>query len=167
MAQRFTAYASPVGKLLLAADDVGLTGIWIEGAKYYAAGLAENAQPGNLPVLEETKRWLDLYFSGRDPGFLPALHPQGTAFQKRVWACLVEIPYGTMTTYGAITNRLGAQKMAARAVGGAVGRNPVSIVIPCHRVIGADGTLTGYAGGLDVKRKLLALEGIDIRNLKG
>ncbi len=160
--QRFTHYPSPVGKLLLAAEEAGLTGIWMEGAKYYAATLAENAKPGNSPALEETKRWLDLYFSGKDPGFLPPIHLPGTAFQKRVWACLLEIPYGTVTTYGAIANQLGVQRMAARAVGSAVGHNPISIVVPCHRVVGADGTLTGYAGGLDIKRRLLALEGVDI-----
>ena len=107
-------------------------------------------------------RWLDLYFAGKEPDFSPALNPTGTAFQMSVWAILQTIPFGETTTYGAIARRLEEQtkkRMSAQAVGGAVGRNPISIIVPCHRVIGADGSLTGYAGGLDKKEYLLRTEG--------
>ncbi len=112
--------------------------------------------------LEQAARWLDIYFSGRDPGFAPPLSLRGTAFERSVWAELMKIPFGQTATYGAIAARLGLPRGAARAVGGAVGRNPVSLVVPCHRVVGANGRLTGYAGGLERKRFLLALEGVII-----
>ncbi|WP_297941626.1 methylated-DNA--[protein]-cysteine S-methyltransferase [uncultured Campylobacter sp.] len=120
----------------------------------------------NLPVLDQTKRWLDLYFSGREPGFTPALNPVGSAFRRAVWEILLKIPYGKTTTYGQIAREIaaarGLAKMSAQAVGGAVGHNDISIIIPCHRVIGAHGNLTGYAGGIDRKIKLLKLEGINM-----
>ena len=123
----------------------------------------------NLAVFDQTKRWLDLYFSGREPGFTPALNPVGSAFRRAVWEILLKIPYGKTTTYGQIAREIaaarGLAKMSAQAVGGAVGHNEISIIIPCHRVIGAHGSLTGYAGGIDRKIKLLKLEGVDMRGL--
>ena len=123
----------------------------------------------NLAVFDQTKRWLDLYFSGREPGFTPALNPVGSAFRRAVWEILLKIPYGKTTTYGQIAREIaaarGLAKMSAQAVGGAVGHNEISIIIPCHRVIGAHGSLTGYAGGIDRKIKLLKLEGVDVRGL--
>ena len=123
----------------------------------------------NLAVFDQTKRWLDLYFSGREPGFTPALNPLGSAFRRAVWEILLKIPYGKTTTYGQIAREIaaarGLAKMSAQAVGGAVGHNEISIIIPCHRVIGAHGNLTGYAGGIDRKIKLLQLEGVDMRGL--
>ena len=134
----------------------------------------ENEQNGcfeekDLAVFDQTKRWLDLYFSGREPGFTPALNPAGSAFRRTVWEILLKIPYGKTTTYGQIAREItaarGLAKMSAQAVGGAVGHNEISIIIPCHRVIGAHGNLTGYAGGIDRKIKLLQLEGVDMRGL--
>mgnify|MGYP000926299127 FL=1 len=123
----------------------------------------------NLAVFDQTRRWLDLYFSGREPGFTPALNPLGSAFRRAVWEILLKIPYGKTTTYGQIAREIaaarGLAKMSAQAVGGAVGHNEISIIIPCHRVIGAHGNLTGYAGGIDRKIKLLQLEGIDMQGL--
>ncbi len=150
-----TTYRSPLGDILLAADEEGLTALdFVEGERRPRSG-------ENHPVLEEGRRWLSLYFSGRDPGFTPALHLSGTPFRMTVWQLLKEIPYGRTTTYGALAERLAAERggrMAPQAVGGAVGRNPVALIVPCHRVIGADGSLTGYAGGLYRKERLLALE---------
>lgn len=155
-------FSSPLGDILLAADEAGLTGLWFAGSKYFAEGLDADAQPGSSPALQQACRWLTLYFSGRDPGFVPPLHPQGTAFQQLVWAQLLRIPYGQTTTYGALARdlaaRLGRERFSAQAVGGAVGHNPISIIVPCHRVLGADGSLTGYAGGLARKQALLELE---------
>lgn len=158
-------YASPLGGMLLACDDTGLVGLWFEGQRYFARGLTQPRETrATHPILRETARWLDVYFSGREPGFTPPLHPAGTPFRSEVWRILCGIPYGTTTTYGAIAaelaRRRGASRVSARAVGGAVGHNPISLIIPCHRVVGADGALTGYAGGLDRKSRLLALEGI-------
>lgn len=144
---------SALGALLLAADEVGITGIWFVGQKYFPQNL-RLTDP--TPPLEEAKRWLALYFSGVEPDFTPALHLTGTAFQLSVWALLQKIPYGQTVTYGALAKRLGCG--SAQAVGGAVGRNPVSVIVPCHRVLGADGGLTGYAGGLEKKEALLRLE---------
>ncbi len=157
----FASCASPLGKILLAADDEGLTMLGFPG-KNDAAPV-----PPRHPVLQETKHWLDLYFSGRNPEFTPPLHLLGTPFQLEVWRLLLNIPFGKTTTYGAlakeIAQRRGVRRMAAQAVGGAVGRNPVALIVPCHRVIGADGSLTGYASGLDKKAWLMALEGIDLQ----
>ena len=156
-----THYASLLGPILLAADETGLTGLWFEGQKYFPSFLGVDYQEKETPILTETVRWLDVYFSGKDPGFLPPLHPQGSPFRQTVWRLLLEIPYGTVTTYGALARTLRGQGIsaAAQAVGGAVGHNPISILIPCHRVVGSDGSLTGYAGGLDRKTRLLQLEG--------
>ena len=154
------SYASPVGELLLAADEEGLTGLWLAGEKYFP-GVPEGA-PQEMPVLEETKRWLDIYFTGREPDFLPPLHPAGSPFRQEVWALLRRIPCGQTTTYGALARQLAAERglsrMSAQAVGGAVGHNVISIIIPCHRVVGTNGSLTGYAGGIDKKAALLRLE---------
>lgn len=152
-----THYASPLGPILLAADETGLTGLWFEGQKYFPSFLGVDYQEKETPVLTETVRWLDVYFSGKDPGFLPPLHPQGSPFRQTVWDILLTIPRGQTITYGEIARRLGVR--SAQAVGGAVGHNPISILIPCHRVVGSDGSLTGYAGGLDRKTRLLQLEG--------
>ena len=155
-------YQSPLGGMLLAADEIGLTGVWFDGQKYFANTLPEEHIEQEAPVLAETKRWLDLYFTGTEPDFTPPLHPIGSEFQKAVWALLLKIPYGQTVTYGELARQLGAEKMSAQAVGGAVGHNKISVIIPCHRVVGANGSLTGYAGGIDKKVKLLTLEGADM-----
>lgn len=152
-----THYASPLGPILLAADETGLTGLWFEAQKYFPSFLGVDYQEKETPVLTETVRWLDVYFSGKDPGFLPPLHPQGSPFRQTVWDILLTIPRGQTMTYGEIARRLGVH--SAQAVGGAVGHNPISILIPCHRVVGSDGSLTGYAGGVERKARLLQLEG--------
>ena len=162
-------YQSPIGDILLAADDTGLTGLWFEGQKYFARCLDKNREEKEVPVLEAAKRWLDLYFSGKEPDFSVPLHFIGTDFQKQVWEILCTIPYGRTTTYGDIAKRFAAKKglphMSAQAIGGAVGHNEISIIVPCHRVVGSDGSLTGYAGGVDKKRALLTLEGVDMSGL--
>ncbi len=164
--QNITHYESPLGGILLAADEKGLTGLWFSGAKYYAGGLDIKHTKGDLPVLDEAKRWLDIYFTGREPDFMPSLHITGTAFQLSVWSILQQIPYGETITYGAIAKQIaalrGLTRMSAQAVGGAVGRNKISILVPCHRVVGSSGSLTGYAGGVDKKSALLKLEGVDM-----
>ena len=152
-----THYASPLGPILLAADETGLTGLWFEGQKYFPSFLGVDYQEKETPVLTETARWLDIYFSGKDPDILPPLHPQGSPFRQTVWDILLTIPRGQTMTYGEIARRLGVR--SAQAVGGAVGHNPISILIPCHRVVGSDGSLTGYAGGVERKARLLQLEG--------
>ena len=164
--QWINSYSSPMGELLLAADDVGLTGLWFAGQKYYAAHLEPAPQRAELPVFDRTKQWLDLYFSGQEPDFMPELHLIGTPFQRAVWEILRQIPYGETTTYGAIAKRLAGQGKAggkaAQAVGGAVGHNRISVIVPCHRVVGSNGSLTGYAGGIEKKIRLLRLERVDI-----
>lgn len=155
-------YTSPLGGILLAWDGAAITGLWFEGQRRFARGLDDVHEERGLPVFRETVRWLDAYFGGQQPDFTPPLNARGTAFEKAVWMVLLKIPYGHTATYGDIARALGLSAGAARAVGGAVGRNPVSILIPCHRIVGAGGRLTGYAGGLERKRALLALEGHDI-----
>lgn len=155
-------YTSPLGRLTLASDGLSLTGLWFEGQKYYARTLSSGYEESTLPVFDKAAVWLDTYFSGADPGPVPPLAPRGTPFQQTVWEILLTIPYGKTVTYGdvakALSERDGRTQTSARAVGGAAGRNPISIFIPCHRVIGAGGDLTGYAGGMDRKRRLLLLE---------
>ncbi len=157
-------YDSPLGRILIAADESGVTGLWFEGQKYFARGLEEEHRENDHPALEAARHWLDLYFSGTDPGVAVPLNPRGTEFQMRVWKILLTIPYGRTMTYGEIAARIaeetGAGHMAAQAVGSAVGHNSISLIIPCHRVIGSNGSLTGYAGGIERKRRLLELEGI-------
>lgn len=161
-------YTSPLGELLMAADEGGLTGLWFAGQKYFAGALSPDWKERETPVLLEAKRWLDVYFFGRAPEFTPPLHLTGTPFRCAVWELLRQIPYGQTTTYGALAQLLtGGGKMSAQAVGGAVGHNPISIIIPCHRVVGADGSLTGYAAGLDKKIALLALERAEICQRRG
>ena len=159
-------YDSPLGGILLAADDVGLTGLWFDGQKYFARGLSNERIVQETSVLAEAKRWLDIYFTGKAPDFTPPLHPIGSAFRRSVWEILLQIPYGQTATYGEIARQLakkqGLERMSAQAVGGAVGHNKISIIIPCHRVVGADGSLTGYAGGIGKKEKLLELERADM-----
>lgn len=159
-----TRYSSPLGELTLAADGQALTGLWIEGQKYFASTLREaHVEQPDLPVFALAARWLDDYFDGRKPGVsgLP-LAPAGSAFRQAVWRILCAIPSGEVMTYGGIARRLGGSGMSAQAVGGAVGHNPISIIIPCHRVVGSNGSLTGYAGGLERKIRLLELEGADM-----
>ena len=151
-------YASPLGGIMLASDGQALTGLWFEGQRHFAASLDGEHEEKTLPVFDEAARWLDAYFGGREPGFTPPLRPRGTAFRRAVWEQLLTVPCGGTVSYGQLAARLGLPRAAARAVGGAVGRNPVSLIIPCHRVVGADGSLTGYAGRLERKRRLLALE---------
>ena len=160
-------YNSPMGGILLAADEIGLTGVWFDGQKYFARGLPKEQTERNTPVLSAAKRWLDIYFTGREPDFMPPLNPVGSGFQRAVWELLLQIPYGQTTTYGALAQKLAQQQglahMSAQAVGGAVGRNKISILIPCHRVVGTGGRLTGYAGGVDRKAGLLELEHSGLR----
>jgi methylated-DNA-[protein]-cysteine S-methyltransferase len=155
-------YASPFGEIYLAGEQEALTGLWFEGQKYFGAGLGPEYEEGTLPVLEEAKHWLDLYFQGRDPGFTPKLLFRTTPFREAVWNELLKIPYGQTVTYGEIAERAaggkGSSRLLSRAVGNAVGHNPVSLIVPCHRVVGADGSLPGYAGGIRIKRALLMLE---------
>ena len=159
-------YRSPLGGITLAGDGEALTGLWFDGQKYFAAALSPEHEEKNLPVFEEVKRWLDVYFSGRAPDFTPPLRMKTTAFRKSVWEILLSIPYGRTMTYGEIAQLIAAQKglpgMSAQAVGGAVGHNTISLIIPCHRVVGWDGSLTGYAGGIEKKLRLLAMEGADM-----
>lgn len=163
-------YSSPLGEVLLAADAVGLTGLWFCGQKYFARGLTGECEEKEMPLLARTKRWLSIYFSGREPDFAVPLHFIGTAFQKEVWEILCAIPYGETRTYGEIARQIAAKRgvphMSAQAVGGAVGHNRISILVPCHRIVGADGSLTGYAGGIDKKMKLLQLEKADLAATK-
>ena len=154
-------YDSPVGKITLVEEDGALIGVWIEGQTRFCAGLAQLPPPGETPVLRQVKDWLDRYFAGEAPAprQIP-MAPRGTEFQQRVWKRLLEIPYGETVSYGALARALAGEtgRMSAQAVGGAVGRNPISILIPCHRVVGANGSLTGYAGGIAVKKWLLEHE---------
>lgn len=154
-------YPSPLGLLTLASDGTAITGLWIKGQKYFASTLPEDAPTADtLPVFIQTKEWLDAYFADEILPPLPPLAPAGTPFRKAVWELLLEIPYGTITTYGALAAQMNSRghSTSPRAVGGAVGHNPISILIPCHRVLGANGDLTGYAGGYAAKQFLLELE---------
>lgn len=164
--QYTTTYQSPLGEILLAADEIGLTGLWFDGEKFYAEGLDPENEEKDIPVFYDVKRWLDNYFSGQEPDFIPPLHMFGSDFRQCVWTILREIPYGETTTYGALARRIaaerGLERISAQAVGGAVGHNEISIIVPCHRVVGADGSLTGYAGGIQRKVELLTLEGVDM-----
>lgn len=155
-------YSSSLGEITLASDGEALTGLWFDGQKYFGATLAGNYEQKKLPIFRQTAEWLDIYFSGKAPGFTPPLVMNTTPFRKAVWETLLSIPFGQTMTYGEIAGRIARQKglsqMSPRAVGGAVGHNPISLIIPCHRVIGAAQNLTGYAGGIERKRQLLALE---------
>ena len=173
----FTTISSPVGEMTLAADNGGehLIGLWLKGQKYHGSTLLSGmTRRDDTPLFQAARAWLDRYFAGEKPPIaeLP-LAPIGSAFRQAVWDILCEIPYGEVITYGEIAQKVakkmaakqGKATMSAQAVGGAVGHNPISIIIPCHRVIGADGSLTGYAGGIQTKVKLLELEGADMSRM--
>ena len=157
-------YKSPIGNILLASDEEGLTGLWFEGQKYFANTLPDERILQETEILREAKKWLDLYFTGEEPPFTPPLHPAGSTFRQAVWQLLLQIPYGQTITYGEIARRMAEVKkvprMSAQAVGGAVGHNEISIIIPCHRVLGKKCEITGFGGGLPAKRFLLKLENI-------
>ena len=162
-------YKSLLGDMLLSADETGLTGVWFEGQKYFANTLPAERVSRETKILTEAKKWLDVYFSGKEPKFIPPLHPAGSAFRQAVWQILLQIPYGETITYGEIARQMAkinnTPHMSAQAVGGAVGHNEISIIIPCHRVVGRNGSLTGYAGGIDKKISLLKLEHTDMSRL--
>jgi len=162
-------YDSPLGGITMASDGTALTGLWFDGQKYFAAHLSSDHEEKALPIFEQADQWLDIYFTGKAPDFTPPLHMRATPFQKAVWDILLTIPYGKTLTYGEIADRIaeqrGLSRMSAQAVGGAVGHNLISLIIPCHRVVGSNGSLTGYAGGIDKKMKLLTLEHADMSSL--
>jgi methylated-DNA-[protein]-cysteine S-methyltransferase len=153
--------SSPVGLLTVASDGENVTGLWIEGQKYFASTLGLHVEEKDLPVFDSARKWLERYFSGNEPDFMPPLEPEGTPFQRTVWDVLRTLPYGQVVTYGDVAARIG-QPEAMRAVGATVGRNPISILIPCHRVISAKGSLTGYAAGIEKKKWLLRLEKVPL-----
>lgn len=167
-----SSYEAPMGTLTLVSHEECLIGAWFEGQKYYMASVAkEDMVPQENAVLLRTKKWLDDYFAGRMPALITLpLAPQGSPFRRLVWQILCQIPYGQVRTYKEIADEVasyeGKDHMSAQAVGGAIGHNPISVIIPCHRVVGAGGSLTGYAGGLDKKAALLQHEGIDVTALK-
>lgn len=163
-------YESQLGRVLLASDGESLTGLWFDGQKYFGSTLTGQHEQKALPVFGETVRWLDIYFGGQEPDFTPPLSmQQSSSFRREVWEIMLAIPFGQTMTYGAIAAELarqrGIDKMSAHAVGGAVSHNPISIIIPCHRVVGTNGSLTGYAGGIDKKVQLLTLEKADMSQL--
>lgn len=161
-------YESPVGTITLASDGEFLTGLWFDGQKYDgSAFFHRNSIEKALPIFSQAKNWLDIYFSGKDPCFTPPLKIVGSEFQKNVLEILSKIPFGRSTAYGKIAREIaeksGKEFMSAQAVGGAVAHNPISLIVPCHRVLGSSGKLTGYAGGIERKKFLLALEGIPFK----
>ena len=163
-----TNYSSPIGDFTLGSDGENIVGLWRTRQKYFGSGFLDEAKVDDeLEVFKEKKNWLDDYFAGKKPEIskLPLLL-KGSEFREDVWKILCEIPYGEVITYGDIAKRMakirGVKRMSAQAVGGAVGHNPISIIVPCHRVVGSTGSLTGYAGGIDTKIKLLELEGVDL-----
>lgn len=159
---------SPLGLITMVSDGTNLVGLYLEGQKYFCSSIREKPiLQSDLPIFDVTKDWLKRYFSGKKPEIASlSLNPAGSEFRHLIWKLLCEIPYGQTTTYGALAQKashlLNRPRMSAQAVGGAVAHNPISIIIPCHRVIGSNGSLTGYAGGIDRKVKLLQLEGINI-----
>lgn len=156
-------YESPLGGITLGSDGTSLFGLWFDGQMHFADVLSPEHEERLIPVLKDTCRWLDIYFSGSEPGFTPPLVMRASPFRKAVWEIMLTIPYGKTMTYGEIAKRIverdGVARIASQAVGGAVGHNSISLIIPCHRVVGADGSLTGYAGGIDKKLSLLRMEG--------
>lgn len=163
-------YNSPIGVITLASNGKELTGLWFDGQKYFGNTLPKEYQEKPLLIFEQTKRWLDIYFSGKAPDFTPPIcFDNGSSFRKRVWEILIDIPFGQTSTYGNIAKLIASKTgkfVSAQAVGGAIGHNPISLIIPCHRVVGANGSYTGYAGGVDKKIKLLKMEGVDISKLR-
>ena len=162
-------YNSPLGGITMASDGTALTGLWFDGQKYFSDTVLEEHIEKSLPIFDDVSKWLDIYFGGKEPDFMPLVTFETTPFRKAVWDILVTIPYGKTMTYGEIADIIAGQKgidkMSAQAIGGAVGHNPVSIIIPCHRVVGTGGSLTGYAGGIDKKIQLLKLEKTDMSGL--
>ncbi len=163
------SYASPLGEMVIACDDAAVTGLWFREQRVFRNPLPQEREVRQHPLLEDTKHWLDIYFSGKEPDFLPPLRYDATPFRKRIGDIMLRIPYGETTTYGEIAARaareLGVAKMSAQAVGGAVGHNPIPILIPCHRVVGKNGSLTGYGCGIERKVRLLELEKTDMTKL--
>mgnify|MGYP004584479887 FL=1 len=164
-----TEYASPLGPIMLACDEDAIIGLWFNGQRYFGNILPEQTEQKEQPLFADATRWLDVYFSGRAPDFLPPLRYDSTPFRKTVCEIMLTIPYGRTMTYGEIAAEIarqqGLEKMSAQAVGGAVGHNPISLMIPCHRVVGTNGSLTGYGGGIARKVKLLELEHADMHGL--
>ena len=156
-------YESPIGSMTAASNGIALTGLWFDGQKYFGSTLSERYEERDLPVFAKTRDWLDLYFYGENPDFMPPLVVIGSDFRKAVWNILRQIPYGQTMTYGEIAKKMAKAQMSAQAVGAAVGRNPISVLIPCHRVVGSNGSLTGYAGGIEKKAALLELEKVDMK----
>ena len=156
------AYHSPLGRMILTSDGKALTGLWFDGQRHCPDNLTAESTHADLTIFKQAVNWLDTYFSGKVPGFLPPLRLQTTPFRKTVYEILLTIPYGQTMCYGEIAQIIAKQRgiarMSAQAVGGAVGHNPIALIIPCHRVIGTDGSLTGYGGGLDRKTALLNME---------
>ena len=167
--QYMDKYDSPLGEITLASDGEALIGLWFAKHRYREKVLAADAVKQHLSVFDEAKRWLDIYFSGQEPDFIPSLHIIGSDFRVAVCKIMLGIPYGKVMTYGEIAQIIakeqGKEKMSAQAVGGAVGHNPISLIIPCHRVVGTNGSLTGYGGGIDRKVKLLELEKTDMSKM--
>lgn len=166
-----TTYTAPVGEITIACNESSLVGLWLKGQKYFGRTVnGQMVEKDNAPIFKAAKEWLDTYFSGGKPAVsaLP-LAPAGSGFQQTIWKLLCEIPYGEVVTYGELAQKAAVKmnrtSMSAQAVGGAVGHNPISIIIPCHRVIGANGSLTGYAGGIQTKITLLQLEGVDMSRM--
>lgn len=167
--QYMTHYTSPLGEITLASDGKAIIGLWFDGQKYDRSILLPNYQEQELPIFVETKKWLDDYFAGKEPNFTPAIALDCSPFRREVLQILMDIPYGKTITYGEIAKELakkrGLAKMSAQAVGGAVGYNPISLIIPCHRVVGTSGSLTGYSGGIQRKLALLQLEKVNMEKL--
>ena len=163
-------YESPLGGMTLASDGNALIGLWFDGQKFFGDTLREPWEEKDLPIFEETEHWLSVYFSGKAPELTPKLAMRTTPFRRMIWEIMLDIPFGQIMTYGQIARaaarRMGVPRMSAQAVGGAVGHNAISLIIPCHRVVGTDGSLTGYAGGLEKKISLLEMEGVDTSALR-
>lgn len=163
-------YASPLGDITLASDGEALIGLWFDGQKYFGQTLGKEHVKAGLPVFDETVRWLDIYFSGKEPDHTPPIRLNTTPFRRAVCEIMLTIPYGHTMTYSRIAEIIAEQKgvkrMSAQAIGGAVGHNPITLIIPCHRVVGADGSMTGYAGGIDRKIKLLDIERSGVKIVK-
>ena len=162
-------YHSPFGSITLASDGESLTGLWFDGQKYFGAALSGENEERDLPIFKKTRQWLDIYFKGESPDIILPLSLNASPFRLMVWEILRSIPYGQVISYGdiakIISKKMNTNGMSSQAVGGAVGHNPVSIIIPCHRVVGSNGSLTGYAGGIEKKIKLLTLEKTDMKNM--
>ena len=163
-------YESPLGAMTMAGDGEYLTGLWFDGQKYDRSTISDDAVLlPHLPVFTQTAQWLDTYFGGTDPGFTPPIRVEGFDFKKMVTSIMLSIPFGATSTYARIAaevaRRMGRKQMSAQAVGGAVGRNPIVLIVPCHRVLASDGSLRGYAGGVDRKERLLEMEGVNVSGL--